>query len=382
VEYSDIFIPVAGHLQLSGAAALSERWGSRIKYGVKGFDWAWLEDFRVALVGLRKPGAPNSFVALREELYALFAPGKALPIIDLGDVEVALPGSDDKMSGEKVTCALHKLIAEGIFPVVFGEGMPGASNVYDAVKAHQKGVTATFILPSAGMGNAQEPLSGSNVLAHFMLDYGREVEALNVLAYQSYLTPPADVQSFGEQYCGLMRLGAVRENMKRAEPLLRDADVLCAGVNAVRQCDAPAAADPSPNGLYAEEMCQLLRLAAFSDKLKACYLGNFSLANDSQRQTAKLVAQLIWHVADGIACRVNDDPTDPKTCRRLQIEMGGKDQQLVFYQSKITDRWWMSVPVDKSSAVRIVPCERNDYEKALRLEIPDSWLWFYKKFAR
>jgi hypothetical protein len=381
VEYSDIFIPVAEHLQVSGAAKLSERWGSRIKYGVKGLDWAWLGDFRVALVGLRKHGAPNSFVALREELYALFAHEKSLPIIDLGDVEVAPAGAGDA-SGEKVTCALHKLVAAGIFPVVFGENMPGASNVYDAIKSHRKDVTATFILPSASLGNAQEPLSGSNVLAHFMTDYGRELETLNVLAYQSYLTSPADMQSLGNRYCELLRLGVVRENIMHAEPLLRDADVLCAGINAVRQCDAPAAVDPSPNGLYAEEMCQLLRLAAFSDKLKACYLGNFSLANDSQRQTAKLVAQLIWHVADGLACRVNDNPTEPKTCRRLQIEMGGKDQQLVFYQSKITDRWWMAVPADKSSTIHIIPCERNDYEKALRLEIPDRWLWFYKKFVR
>ncbi|MDR3188629.1 MAG: hypothetical protein LBT94_05540 [Prevotellaceae bacterium] len=381
MEYSDIFIPVAEHLQLSGAAKSSERWGSRMKYGVKGFDWEWLGDFKVALVGLRKHGAPNSFVALREELYALFAHGKALPVIDLGDIEVTALGGGDA-SGERVTYALHRLITAGIFPVVFGESMTGASSVYDAVKGCQKSVTATFILPGASLGNAQEPLSGDNLLAHFMLDYGRELESLNVIAYQNYLTSPADVQRLGEQYCELVRLGAVRESIARVEPLLRDADVLCAGVNAVRQCDAPAAVDPSPNGLYAEEVCQLLRLAAFSDKLKACYLGNFNLANDSQRQTAKLVAQLIWHLADGFAYRVSDNPTDAKTCRKLQIEMGGKDQQLVFYQSKITDRWWMSVPADKPSNAHIVPCERTDYEKALRLEIPDRWLWFYKKFAR
>jgi hypothetical protein len=128
-------------------------------------------------------------------------------------------------------------------------------------------------------------------------------------------------------------------------------------------------------------MCQLVRFATFSDKLKTCYLGGFNLMSDSQRQTAKLVAQLIWHVADGLACRVGDDPALPKTCRKLQVEMGSKDQRLVFYQSKATDRWWMAIPVDGSSKVHIAPCERDDYEKALRLEVPDRWLWFYKKLA-
>ncbi|MDR0687918.1 MAG: hypothetical protein LBF55_04420 [Prevotellaceae bacterium] len=379
MEYSDIFIPVAEHLQASGAARPRERWGSRMKYGVKGFDWAWLGDFKVALVGLRKYGAPNSFVALREEFYALFAHGKPLPAIDLGDVEVAVSGGG--APGERLAYALHKLLSEGIFPVVFGENTWSASCVYDAVKAYQKSVAATFILPSACLGAAQEPLTDDNVLAHFMADYGRELETLNVLAYQSYLTSPADVQALSDRYCELMRLGAVREGIARAEPLLRDADLLCAGVNAVRCCDAPAATNPSPNGLYAEEMCQLVRFASFSEKLKACYLGGFSLAGDSQRQTAKLAAQLIWHIADGFACRTGDDPAVSKTCRKLQVELGGKDQQLVFYQSKATGRWWMAIPADGSPEKRIIPCERSDYEKALRLEVPDRWLWFYKKFT-
>jgi hypothetical protein len=379
MEYNDIFIPVAEHLQASGVAKLPGRWGSQIKYGIKGFDWSWLDRFKVALVGLRKHGAPNSFVSLREELYALFAHSRPLSVIDLGDVEVAPDVSD--ASSTKPAYALHKLLANGIFPIVFGENVWGAGSVYDAVKAHQRSVSASFILPSACMGSAQEPLSDDNVLAHFMADYGRELETLSVLAYQSYLTSPADAQALADRYCELMRLGAVRDGIGHAEPLLRDADMLCAGVNAVRWCDAPAALNPSPNGLYAEEMCQLVRFAAFSDKLKACYLGGFSLAGDSQRQTAKLVAQLIWHFADGFACRVGDDPTVPKTCRKLQVEMGSKGQQFVFYQSKATDRWWMDIPIDGSSKTNIIPCERDDYEKTLRLEIPDRWLWFYKKLV-
>jgi hypothetical protein len=347
MEYNDIFIPVAEHLQASGAAKSPDRWGSRIKYGVKGFDWDWLDNFQVALIGLRKHGAPNSFTPLREELYALFAHGKSLPAIDLGDIEVALGAGEEQ--GAKLAYALHRLLSKSIFPIVFGENIWSAECVYEAVKAHQRSVAATFILPSACLGSAQEPLSDENILAHFMSDYGRELETLNVLAYQTYLSSPADVRALGSRYCELMRLGAIRDGVKHAEPLLRDADVLCAGVNAVRWCDAPAAINPSPNGLYAEEMCQLVRFATFSDKLKACYLGGFNLMSDSQRQTAKLVAQVIWHIADGLACRVGDDPALPKTCRKLQVEMGSKDQRLVFYQSKATARWWMAIPVDGSS---------------------------------
>jgi hypothetical protein len=376
MEYTEIFIPVPEHLQKANAAKSAERLGNSMKFGVKGFEWEWLNGFKVALVGLRKSGAPNSFSALREELYALFVPAKSVAIIDLGDIEMDVATA----AAEKISYVLQKIFAEGVFPIVFSENMCNAEGVYDAVKAQHKNVSATFVLPHANLGNAQEPLSNENFLAHIMSDCGRELSTLNVVGYQSYLTSPSDVKALGKQYCELVRLGAVRDNMLCAEPLLRDADMLCAGVNAVRQCDAPAAVDALPNGMHAEEMCRLLRYAAFSDKLKTCYLGNFNLANDVQRQTAKLVAQLIWHIIEGLAYRVGEVPTKSKMCRRLQVQMG-KEQHILFYQSKVTDRWWMSVPIDGTQHEAPIPCLREDYDKAAHGEIPDRWLWFYKKLS-
>ncbi len=374
MEYSEIFIPVPSHLQTANAAKSAERMGNSLKFGVKGFEWEWLGGFKVALVGLRKSGAPNSFSALREELYALFTPQKTAPIIDLGDVELS-----DSV-GEKVAYALQRIFAEGVFPIVFSENMQNVEWAYSAVKAQHKGVTATFVLPHANVGSVQEPLCGENFLAHLMADYGRELSTLNVVGYQSYLTSPTDVKELSRQHCELVRLGAIRDNMLCAEPLLRDADLLCVGINAVRHCDAPAAVDASPNGLYAEEMCRLLRYASFSDKLKACYLGNFLPANDTQNQTAKLVAQLIWHIVEGFAYRVGDAPTKLKMCRRYRVQMGNR-QHILFYQSKATDRWWMAVPVDGTQQEHVIPCLREDYDRAAHGEIPDRWLWFYKKLS-
>ncbi len=377
MEYSEIFIPVPEHVQKANVAKSAERLGNSVKFGVKGFEWDWLSTFKIALVGLRKSGAPNSFSALREELYALFTPSKAVAVIDLGDIEIATTTS---AASEKISYVLQRIFAEGVFPIVFAENMHSSTCVYDAVKAQRKSVSAAFVLPHANVGSAQEPLSGDNFLAHLMADYGRELGTLNVLGYQSYLTSPSDVKALQKQYCELLRLGAIRDNMLSAEPLLRDADLLCTAVNAVRQCDAPAATDASPNGLYAEEMCRLLRYASFSDKLKSCYLGSFCLSNDAHGQTAKLVAQLIWHIMEGFAYRVGDHPAKSKMCRKLQVQMG-KGQQILFYQSKASDRWWMSVPVDGTQDDVIIPCLIGDYEKSTRGEIPDRWLWFYKKLA-
>ncbi|MDR1227063.1 MAG: hypothetical protein LBK47_09240 [Prevotellaceae bacterium] len=376
MEYSDIFIPVSEHTQATYAARSSKVFGNSIRFAVKEFEWAWLQGFKVALIGLRRQGSPNSFPPLREAFYSLYQPTKGVDIIDLGDVEMAGPGC-----GEKVEFALYKLLEQGVFPLVFSESMRYSYLLYCALKAYQKTAAASYILSAANLGAVHEPLSDDNFLAHALVDYGKELSHLSVLGYQSYLTSPDDIRQLTALYCETLRLGLIRDENRLAEPLLRDADMLCAAVSAVRQSDAPAATEASPNGFYAEEMCRLLRFAGFSDKMKGFYLGGFNLTRDVNSQTAKLLAQMIWHVVDGIAHRVNEYPGDEaKSCRRLQVELGEQqDQQLVFYQSKITDRWWIEVPIDGSDRKQLIACLKEDYDQASHFEIPDRWLWFLKK---
>jgi formiminoglutamase len=377
LEYTDIFLPVPAHLQHHAAALAPECWGNATKHGVRGFDWDWAATFNEALVGVRLPGMPNSVAAFREELYSLDIPDRPLQILDLGDIE--LDPASASSTHETLAYALQMLLARGVFPIVLGENMSSCVGVYEAVKAHRKSLAAALILPSATLGNAQEPLADGNLSAHLLADYGRELETFNLLGYQGYLSAPTDLRSLAERYCECLRLGASRDNIMQAEPLLRDADVLAASVSAIRQSDAPAAAEHSPNGLYAEEMCRLLQFAAASDKLLAAYLGGFSLTDDPYRQTTKLLAQLVWHIADGLAHRTGDDPAAGRSCRKWRVELGRKGQQLLFYQGKASDKWWMRIPETETSPERIIPCLKEDYDKTLRMEIPDRWLWYYKK---
>jgi arginase family enzyme len=380
MEYSEIFIPPGAHLQSYSSGGSSELVGNNIKFGVKGFDWEWLKDFKVALVGLRMGGSPNSFTALRESFYSLYMPQKSVSIIDLGDIE--MESGATVSNGERVEYVLNKLLSVGIFPVVFAENMNSSIFLYGALKQSRKETNVSFILPHANMGDSKQPLSSANILAYMLADYGRELSALSLLGCQSYLTSSKDLLELQKYYCEVLRLGAIRDNERMAEPLLRDANLLCFSANAVRQSDASAANNPSPNGFYAEEACRLFRFAGFSEELKACYLGGFNCLNDIHKQTSNLLAQLIWHAIEGVANRVGEHPLlDLKSCRRLQVDLGTQDQQLVFYQGKITDRWWMEVPVGDSENKHLIACLKEDYEKASHFEIPDRWLWFLKKYA-
>ncbi|GHT74995.1 arginase [Bacteroidia bacterium] len=347
----------------------------------KGFDWEWLQDFKIGLVGLRPAGVPHSFSPLRESLYSLYLPQKKISIIDLGDIEIV--NGNPEENTEKVACALQQIFRQGTFPLVFTENMRYSYWVYAALKNQFRSISAAYILPHANLGNPHEPLTEQNVVGHTFADLTRELSHLSLLGYQSYLTNFKDVQLLDKNYCETMRLGVIRDDIQRAEPLLRDAMLLCASVNALRQSDAPAATQPSPNGFYTEEMCRLLRFAAFSNELRACCIGGFNFVNDLNAQTTNLVAQLLWHVIEGIANRVKEHPLNNKNnCRCHQVEMGKDNQQIVFYQGNITQRWWMEVPSAGKEQNRVIACSQSDYKQAAHGEIPDRWLWFFKKFAQ
>ncbi|MGL4909331.1 MAG: hypothetical protein ACRC3G_08345 [Bacteroidales bacterium] len=372
MEYGDIFIPVSEPLQKQQFGGNSERINNHLKFGIAGFEWEWLGKFKIALIGLRKVGAPNSFTPFREALYRLYAPTKMSAIIDLGDIELTTTTNN-----ERVTYALQKVFSQGLLPLVFCENIHSSTIVYDALKVIKKKTVASFILPHANLGDSAQPLCEGNTLAYFLRDSKRELEALNVLGYQSYLTASLDIQQLQSQYCELLRLGVIRDAPTIAEPLLRSTHLIALALNAIRASDAIAANQPQPNGLYAEEACRIMRQVALSNSMTAVYIGGFSLLNDQYGTSAKLIAQLIWHVIEGHGLRINESPDVENSCRKIEVQIG-QGQKIVFYQGKITQRWWMQVPIQTNTTC-VIPCLSHDYDKAAHGEIPTRWLWFYKK---
>jgi hypothetical protein len=381
MEYTEVFIPVARHLQTLTPPLLPQQVGGSIKFGVAGFDWEWLRDFKIALVGLRRSGLPHCFSSLREALYSLYSPPQKIDMIDLGDIEI-MSDMSVEANAEKVANTLHQILRQGVFPLVFAEDMRYSYWVYSSLKTQYRCISASYILPSANLGDPHAPLSEQNMVGHTFADLTRELSHLSIIGYQNYLTDPHDLVLLDKNYCETLRLGAIRDDVLCAEPLLRDATLLCASVNALRQSDAPAATQPLPNGLYTEEMCRLLRYAAFSNELKSGFVGGFNFANENRAQTANLVGQLLWHIIEGIANRVKEHPLDTKrNFRTVQIEMGKENQQIVFYQGKKTQRWWMEVPTVDGKQKCVIACKSTDYEQARNGTVPVRWLWFYKKIS-
>jgi formiminoglutamase len=204
----------------------------------------------------------------------------------------------------------------------------------------------------------------------------------SALAFQTYLTPAPVLETLNSRYFETLRLGAFRSNPAEAEPVLRDAEYVWLDLSAVRASDAPSTSHPGPNGLYAEEVCQLGHYIGSSNSAKALFLFGYKRYISTASRTAQLIAQLLWHVAEAAANRIYEkieaDIAARSEFREFIVDMGKQEQTLHFVNSLTTRRWWMKVPVAKSGA-QWVSCLSIDYDTACRGEIPLRWLWHYQK---
>ncbi|MCA1747839.1 MAG: arginase family protein, partial [Bacteroidales bacterium] len=181
------------------------------------------------------------------------------------------------------------------------------------------------------------------------------------------------------EYMESMRLGELREDIKRVEPLVRDADLISVDMNAVRHSDAPGVTTPSPNGLFGDELCAITRYAGISEKVKVCGLFELSPDKDLNNQTSHLAAQAVWYFIEGLSHRLKENPLETsKHMKKFIITPDEISQELIFYKSNLSERWWIEIPVKNpvTNYNYFISCSYDDYKRACNNILPERW-WRY-----
>jgi hypothetical protein len=96
---------------------------------------------------------------------------------------------------------------------------------------------------------------------------------------------------------------------------------------------------------------------------------------------------MIWYFLDGYANRKKDNPgKDKSKFMKYHVFLEENKYEIIFYKSKMTDRWWMEVPypADKKTKyerLNLVPCSYTDYKTACDGEMPDRWWQAHQKLS-
>lgn len=368
----------------------NQRIGDVIVHPADDFSDEQLSEYDVVIFGVnedRQSGNNEGTAAapdqIRKFLYRLSAGKKALKIGDLGNISAGSQLSDTYFA---VKSTVQRLLEAGTIPVILGGGQDLTFAAYQGFEAVKRiinlvGIDAKF---DNTYNEDSEPDSESYLSKiifrkpNFLFNYSN-------IGYQSYFVKQSEIKLLDKLFFDACRLGEVRSNIEEMEPTIRNADFLTFDISSVRQADAPGCGNASPNGFYGEEACQLIRYAGLSSKLSCIGFFETNPLFDSRGQTSHLVAQMIWYFLDGLSNRANDYPGEDKSgFIKYIVNAAGQDNDIIFYKSKSTDRWWMQLPVIREKEQELahhimVPCSYGDYTKACNNEVPDRWWKAYQK---
>jgi arginase family enzyme len=327
--------------------------------------------------------APDS---VRKYLYNLTLHKKSIKIVDLGNLSRGETLSDTYIAvGKVVSCLLQMHIV----PLIIGGSQDITYGNYCGYEILGQIINVFNIDSHIDLGviGSKNDITSDTYLTHMMCSEPNYLFNYTQIAYQTYFVDAQALTMLDDLYFDCYRLGVIQNNMENVEPIIRNADMVTIDVSAVRMSDAPATANPSPHGLYGEQLCQICRYAGMSDKLTSIgFYENNPLRDNGQ--TSNLIAHAIWYFIDGYLWRKSDFPyIDTENYFKFIVSMNEGERELLFYKSKKSERWWIEVPCSKDMQNKyrrhyLVPCSYEDYKTAAEQnKIPDRWFKAYNKIS-
>ncbi len=323
------------------------------------------EDTQFALISSNQQAA-----SIKKRLYRMSAHPGLRPIVDLGTLV--------NIKSSTLTPVLRELDEAGIIPILLGISQNDITHILLALsKVKNQRIRPVFVDDKIGIGQDFTRSYLNPILEQEEIT----VDSISILSFQQHYSNIEQVRIKFPFVHGL-RLGTLRNDIKTAEPYVRDANALFFLFNALKHAEAPAQLASNPSGLYSEEACQLTKYAGINESMEFFALGNFDLQYDEHGQTAELTAQMIWYFIFGHQNRANEALTSTnRNLTKYMVNPDDLDVGFIFYKSEKTGRWWVSrQEASKSPRVtnKIYACSYEDYQMCTHNEISERLLELFQ----
>ena len=320
--------------------------------------------------GKRQKKGYTSTDTIRSSLYKLAAIEGKLKIIDFGNLKAAKSHKGTLLAIRDIIEYLKEL---NIVTVVIGGSQELTLGMCEAYR-NKKYFWLSAIDAVLDIKKGTETFNSKNYLTRLFSQFPNLFQ-FSLIGYQQHLTGERLINKTND-FGNHLRLGEMRDNFQRAELLLRNSNVLSFDMGALKSTEAPETTAKNPNGLRADEACQLAHYAGLSPRLSA--FGLFETAADISENglTSALAAEIIWYFFKGVSAR---QLSINRTTYKVEIE--NLDHPVVFRHEKELDRWWFDVQGINGEIVEIA-CSEEEYRQAAANEIPERWIRFLQKMDR
>ena len=339
-----------------------------------------LSNCNLAIVGVAEDrrsenymGRDFNFDRIRMALYSLYPGSWHLQIADLGDIQAGDRVEDTYFALKQVVVALRQ---ENIIPIILGGSQDLVYAKYRAYDDHGSMVNVVNVDSKFDLGDADLPITNTSYVGKMVVDEPYNLFNYSNIGYQTYFNSADEIDLIERLYFEANRLGAVTADISTVEPILRNADLVCMDITAIKSSELSHEHSYMPNGFDGREICAVARYAGISNRVSSFGVYELAGCKDAGR-AAMLVAQIIWYFIEGVNYRV-DDGNFANESEYITYKVPIDEEILVFKKSKKTLRWWIELPFisnvnNKLKRHTLLPCTYGDYESACNQKIPDRW---------
>ena len=383
--FDNLLKPVDDHLIVHNELMSSLILGNRIKIHTSQNGIPDLDSVKIVIIGI--PENRNSVDYLGDELnlneirksfYNLYPGNWSSNIADLGNL---ILGENVEQTYGRLISLLSILFEKGIIPLIVGGSHDLLYANYRSYDSFKSTVNIVNIDSNFDLGDSSKPINNLSYLGKIILDEPHNLFNYSNLGFQTYHNSQEEIDLMENLYFESYRLGEVSSNIRLAEPVMRDADIVSIDLKSVRASELSSRQKFSPNGFDGKEICALSRYAGISNKVTSFGIYEYKSSNEDEI-TEMLISQIIWYFIEGVNCRVKDsDFQNEQDYNKFTVIVD--EYELVFYQNKITSRWWIEIigegSNNKLKQNTLLPCTHDDYEDAKNGVIPERWFKAIKK---
>ena len=331
-----------------------------------------LDSTNVCIIGLNEyrnsffQSATQDLESLRREFYKLKFSNWKLSISDLGN----LPNGntvDDTYHALYEIC--KELLSKKIVLIIIGGSNDLIYPIFKSFDSYSDKVNIVSIDNQFDLYQESELVSGRTYMNKIIIDDSNSLNDFTNIGYQRHLCSHDELQLMEKLFFEYISLGEISENNMKAEPIMRNSNIVGFDMKSLSFSASFDQNQGNPNGIDPRLACILTKYAGQSNKTN--FLGLFELSNNMV--SSKLYSEIIWYFLDGVDKRViESDFNDSQTFNKYIVQTSGRD--IIFYKSKISEKWWILVDTSKNKSISYLPCLESDYLDALNDNIPIRWL--------
>ncbi|WP_298237876.1 formimidoylglutamase [uncultured Algibacter sp.] len=345
-----------------------------------------LDNVNIAIVGVLENRNDVNYIGeefqlneIRKTLYGLFPGSWGATVADLGDINKG-ESVEDTYFALKTTVSI--LVKKNIIPIIIGGTQDLTYANYRAYDDITPMVNIVNVDSKFDLGDSAKPIKNNSFVGKIILDEPYNLFNYATIGYQTYFNSQEEIDLMDKLYFEAYRLGQVSKDVTFVEPIMRDANLVSIDLGSVKGSELSLNQKISPNGLDGKEICAIARYAGISNKVSSFGIYEYKPSKDDE-MTSMLIAQIIWYFIEGYNFRVMDDDFSDETSYQKFITLVDS-QELVFYKSNKTGRWWIEIPFlaevnNKLKRHTLLPCMHQDYLDACNNKVPDRW---YKAFQK